>query len=71
MNQHVRSDQIFFLHAEQVATAADSHHGGLAKLFDRVFEVTRIDVGEGFQASAPRILSRVIGKSLTRFPIAL
>ena len=49
---------------------ADSHRIGVAKLFDRVFEVTRIG-GEGFHASTPRILSRVIGKSLTRFPIAL
>jgi hypothetical protein len=42
MNQHVRSDQMFFHHADEVATAADSHRIGLAKLFDRVFEVTRI-----------------------------
>ena len=71
MNQHVRSDQMFVHHADEVATAADSDRPWVAKVFDRVFEVTRIDVGEGCYASTPRILSRVIGKSLTRFPIAL
>jgi hypothetical protein len=68
-------DQALFHHAEQVAAAA---HRILPTRFlqlpgelNRVFQVARIHIGKGLHASTPRILSRVIGKSRTRFPMAL
>ncbi len=38
---------------------------------ERVRKIPRVGVGEGFHASAPMILSLVIGRSFMRLPIAL
>ena len=70
MNQHVQSDQIFFLHAEEIATAATAITLGWRSFATASLKSRGLTL-EGFHASTPRILSRVIGKSLTRFPIAL
>src|SRR4029077_17160745 len=69
-------DDAFLDEAEQIAAAARERHGFSALVrvlgqLDGLLDVARIRVRKRFHASAPRILSRVIGKSFMRLPIAL
>ncbi len=75
-HDEVGRDEALFHHPEQVAAAAGNRGGaaGLACVADerqRVCQIARVGVGEGFHARAPRILSRVIGRSFMRVPVAL
>src|SRR5579871_226149 len=71
MHKHIGFDHMLFDHSEQVAATAGRNRIGFAELLHRIFHIARIDVREAFHASTPRSLSREIGKSFTRFPIAL
>src|SRR5580700_7615368 len=76
VNQHVRLNNKFFHHSQKIAAAADQRRR--QSIFSRLLregncllQSLRVLVGEGFHAVAPRILSRVIGKSLMRRPMEL
>ena len=75
-DDHVRPDDAL-LHERQQIAAAPGKRGGLAALprvggpRNGLPKVPSIYVGKCLHASAPRILSRVIGKSFMRRPIAL
>src|ERR1700730_11128225 len=76
VNKHVRLDDKVLYQCQKIAATADkrSDLSLLARLLDKqdcLFESLRVDVGEGFHARAPKILSRVIGRSFMRRPMAL
>src|SRR5438093_13130136 len=76
IHDRVRRDQTILHHPEHVAAAAHDRRSaaGLPRLLrerDRALQIRRVRVAEGFHASTSRILSRVIGRSLMRRPIAL
>src|ERR1700681_4520888 len=76
VNKHIRLDNKFFHEAEQIAATADKRRclcilTRLLRERNCLLQSPRVRVGEGFHASAPKILSRVIGKSFMRRPIAL
>ncbi len=76
IDQHVGRDQAFLDHPEKIAATADDRRTlpllrGFLELAGGVLQIARIDVREGFHASTPKILSRVMGRLLTRRPIAL
>src|SRR5499427_3085913 len=76
IDEHVRRHDPLFHERKQVASAADE--GAVFAVFvrllhqrDGLLEITGISIGKCFHASTPRILSRVIGRSFIRRPIAL
>src|SRR5579864_8955309 len=74
--KHIRLDNKFFHHSQKIAATTDKRCGlsilpCLLNSFYRLVESLRVGVGKGFHASAPKILSREIGKSFMRWPIAL
>ena len=77
VDEHVGRDDAAPSQPEQIAAAAGKatppvRPGALAATSaDRVLDVAGVGVGKGLHASAPRILSRVIGRSFMRRPIAL
>src|SRR5712691_2629067 len=76
VHQHVRADDPLFHHPEQIAAAAGKRRrppvaSRLLRERHRLLKITSIGIDKGFHASAPRILSRVIGRSFIRRPIAL
>ena len=76
INQHIRLNDKFLHHAQKIAAAANDRRrlpifSGLLGEGNGLLETSRILVGECFHASAPKILSRVIGKSFMRRPMAL
>src|SRR5207244_7306507 len=76
VHEYIRRYDPLFDQTEQVASTADNRCRStlLLRLLeegDRVLEITSIGIGKSFHASAPRILSRVIGRSFIRRPIAL
>ena len=76
VHENIGVDDTLFDEREQVATTANERCGAsfLSRLLDEsrgVLEITSVGIGKSFHASAPRILSRVIGRSFMRRPIAL
>ena len=75
-HDEVGCDDPILHHAEQIAAAAGKGDGAAAAPCvagerDGLLEVAGVGVRQSFHASAPRILSRVIGRSFMRRPIAL
>src|SRR5580704_10290823 len=76
VNKHVRLDDKVLHQGQKIAATADKRSGlsVLSRLLDKrncLFEGPRVHVGEGFHARASKILSRVIGRSFMRRPMAL
>src|SRR5579872_12737 len=74
--KHIRLDDKFFHQSEKIAAPTDKRSSltilpCLLNSFYRLIESLRVRVGEGLHAIAPKILSREIGRSFMRRPVAL